>query len=77
MLTAHCIAIVLISTYWNVNAEMLTIGGCVGTVLISTYWNVNEKDFKLLVQDTFVLISTYWNVNLDKDFIELEKRKGF
>ena len=56
---------------------MLTIGGCVGTVLISTYWNVNEKDFKLLVQDTFVLISTYWNVNLDKDFIELEKRKGF
>ena len=32
---------VLISTYWNVNAESATTSKGFEDVLISTYWNVN------------------------------------
>ena len=36
-------SVVLISTYWNVNAAVGFLGLRKASVLISTYWNVNLR----------------------------------
>ena len=55
--------IVLISTYWNVNADNEIEVEENMIVLISTYWNVNVFEHNAEQNKTEVLISTYWNVN--------------
>ena len=57
-------AVVLISTYWNVNRLDVIIPACTVTVLISTYWNVNSASGTVIIDTNGVLISTYWNVNV-------------
>ena len=55
--------LVLIETYWNVNATKL-INWCNSKgVLIETYWNVNTRVLNSSIIDFLVLIETYWNVN--------------
>ena len=38
----HGSGLVLIETYWNVNAVANVLSGLPDLVLIETYWNVNE-----------------------------------
>ena len=57
------LAVVLISTYWNVNSRDSALYPNCLNVLISTYWNVNQIHSLSLPDWVIVLISTYWNVN--------------
>ena len=57
-----CIS-VLISTYWNVNFNLVVKLIDTIAVLISTYWNVNVCRELNEFNSKQVLISTYWNVN--------------
>ena len=57
---------VLIETYWNVNAFEGAKVISIENVLIETYWNVNDLTPPLLSPPSFVLIETYWNVNFKK-----------
>ena len=55
--------IVLIETYWNVNAFMALLLYYLNAVLIETYWNVNMSAGNHVLMSLAVLIETYWNVN--------------
>ena len=52
-------ATVLISTYWNVNFDLVCSPASVVLVLISTYWNVNANASKLMLE-----LSDGFNLNL-------------
>ena len=56
--------IVLIDTWWNVNAVKKEADRKIQSVLIDTWWNVNVTIFVLLQQTRTVLIDTWWNVNV-------------
>ena len=59
---------VLIETYWNVNASNTFTLSDTTKVLIETYWNVNRFFKQVSKKGTCVLIETYWNVNLPFPF---------
>ncbi len=52
-------AVVLISTYWNVNQAFLGNNIFLFLVLISTYWNVNVQKY-----EAFLMVMQCFNLNL-------------
>ena len=59
-------ALVLIDTWWNVNATWFHDGTRQGIVLIDTWWNVNEINSSGMIIECRVLIDTWWNVNTEQ-----------
>ena len=58
--------IVLIDTWWNVNAVAKNLDFIRHFVLIDTWWNVNFILAVLNFVVPIVLIDTWWNVNVSK-----------
>ena len=57
------IVLVLIDTWWNVNAAFTTVSHTPFKVLIDTWWNVNLEVVLFPNAMEAVLIDTWWNVN--------------
>ena len=57
------VTLVLIDTWWNVNALCRYQIRQIRSVLIDTWWNVNFLMYKPFGVVTLVLIDTWWNVN--------------
>ena len=68
---------VLIDTWWNVNA--ISIGGhtYILNVLIDTWWNVNNGVRIDTACRVGVLIDTWWNVNAGACFINKKMQTCF